>query len=57
MEYAVCLLGWRFFLGVAHPRQPKSNPDLKLPTADEIKAMVKECYRRFREALKRERAV
>ncbi len=57
MECAVCLLGWRLFLGVAHSPQPKSNPLLKLPTEDEIKAMVKECYRRFKEALKRERAV
>jgi len=52
MEYAICLLGWQFLLSLTHQQQPKFNPDLKLPTLDEIKQMKKEAYRRFKQDIK-----
>jgi len=52
MEVSFTLIGWQLSLTLAHL---KPYPDLKLPTEDEIKAMIKEAYRRFREAIKRER--
>ncbi|MBA7621318.1 hypothetical protein ES703_28678 [subsurface metagenome] len=55
MEYVLTFIGWQVFFGLTHCRQQKPDPRLKLPTEDEIKAMVKECYRRFREAIKKQR--
>ena len=55
MEVVVTLIGWQFSIMLARPSPQKKYPSLKLPTDDEIKAMVKECYRRFREAIKKQR--
>ncbi len=52
MEVAFTLIGWQFSIMLA---RPKTYPDLKLPTEDEIRAMIKEAYRRFREALRTKR--
>ncbi|MBA7523081.1 hypothetical protein ES705_15204 [subsurface metagenome] len=51
MECALTFIGWQVFFGLTHCRQ-KSNPDLKLPTLDELKQMKKEAYRRFKQAIK-----
>lgn len=50
MEYVLTLIGWQLSIMLAHP---KIYPDLKLPTEDGIKAMLKEAHRRFREAIKK----
>lgn len=55
MEVAIALAGWQLFIALAVSQKPKLDPRLKLPTLDEIKQMKKEAYRRFREALKRQR--
>ena len=52
MEYVITLIGWQFFIGLTHCQQRKANPDLKLPTLDELKQMKKEAYRRFKQAIK-----
>ncbi|MBA7523847.1 hypothetical protein ES705_15981 [subsurface metagenome] len=51
MRIAIALIGWQFIL-LAHLEK---IPDIKLPTLDEIRAMKKAAYRRFREAIKRQR--
>ena len=50
MELAVTLVGWQLFIALAVSLKP--NPDLKLPTVDEIKQMRKEAYHRFKRAFK-----
>lgn len=52
MNMALTLCSWQLSIILAHS---KTYPDLKLPTKDEIKAMVKEAGRRFREAMKKVR--
>lgn len=53
-ELAVSLAGWQLFIALAISHKlPKV--DLRLPTEEEIKAMLKECYRRFREAIKKQK--
>ena len=51
MEYVLTFMSWQVFFGLTHCRQ-KSNPDLKLPTLDELKQMKKEAYRRFKQGIK-----
>ncbi len=51
MEYALTFIGWQLFFGLTLCRQ-KPNPDLKLPTLDELNQMKKEAYRRFKQAIK-----
>ena len=41
---------WQLSIILSHS---KTYPDLKLPTQDEIKAMLKEAGQRFREAIKK----
>ena len=53
MKVALALAGWQFSMMLVSPQKP--DPRLILPTEDEIKAMIKECYRRFREAIKRQK--
>ncbi|GAI69165.1 unnamed protein product [marine sediment metagenome] len=55
MKVAVALIGWQLSILLARPDLEKKYPDLKLPADDEIKAMIKEAYRRFKEAIKRQR--
>jgi hypothetical protein len=52
MECVLTFIGWQVFFGLTHCRQQKPNPDLKLPTLDELKQMKKEAYRRFKQAIK-----
>ncbi len=49
MEFVLTLMSWQVFFGLTHCRQ---QPDLKLPTLDELKQMRKEAYRRFKQAIK-----
>ncbi len=51
MECVFHLIGWQLFFGLTLCRQ-EHNPDLKLPTLDELKQMRKEAYRRFKQAIK-----
>ncbi len=53
VKVALALAGWQFSMMLVSPQKP--NPALKLPTEAEIKAMIKESYRRFREAIKKQR--
>ncbi len=48
----VAVIGWQ--LSIMLTRQRKPNPALKLPTDEEIREMIKEGYRRFREAIKKQ---
>ena len=52
MNMALTLCSWQLAIMLTHS---KTYPDLKLPTKDEIKAMVKEAHRRFREVIKKAR--
>ncbi|MBA7632600.1 hypothetical protein ES703_40149 [subsurface metagenome] len=53
MKVAIALMGWQFSLMLT--RLMPNFPDIKLPTPAEIKEMKKQAYRRFREAIKRQR--
>ncbi|MBA7524812.1 hypothetical protein ES705_16956 [subsurface metagenome] len=55
MKVAVAAIGWQLSIMLARSSPQKKCPDLKLPTDDEIKAMIKDCYRRFREAIRKQR--
>lgn len=50
MIMALTLCSWQLSIILAHA---KTYPELKLPTGDEIKAMLKEAGRRFQEAIKK----
>jgi len=52
MNMVLTLCSWQLSIILAHA---KTYPDLKLPTKDAIKAMLKEAHRRFREAIKKVR--
>lgn len=50
MELAITIIGWHFIL-LAHLEKLPHN--LILPTMEELKAMKKAAYHRFREAIRR----
>ncbi|GAI03914.1 unnamed protein product [marine sediment metagenome] len=49
MRKAITLGGWQLSFSLTLCRQ-RPNPDLKLPTQDELKAMAKAVYRKFNKA-------
>jgi hypothetical protein len=51
MEFVLTLMTWQLFFGLTLCRQ-KPNPNLKLPTLDELKQMRKQAYRRFKQGIK-----
>ena len=55
MELALTLVGWQFSMMLARQKNQKPDPRLILPTEEEIKEMTKECYRRFGEAIKKQK--
>ena len=55
MELAITFIGWQFSVMLAHQKKPKPAPRLRVPTDEEIKAMIKERYRRFREVIKKQK--
>ena len=54
MELAITFIGWQFSMMLARQKNQKPDPRLKLPTDEELKEMIKDCYRRFREAIKKQ---
>ncbi|GAI67751.1 unnamed protein product [marine sediment metagenome] len=53
MKVAFAVIGWQFSIMLASPQKP--NPALKLPTLEELDQMRKEAYRRFREAIEKQK--
>jgi hypothetical protein len=50
MRKAITLWGWQLAVTLNRLELQGETPDLKLPTEDELKAMVKVAYRKFYEA-------
>ena len=55
MELVITFIGWQFSMMLARQKKRKRDTRLKLPTDEEIRAMMKEVYRWFREAVKKQR--
>ena len=45
-------VGWQLSVMLCHP---KTYPEIRLPSEEEIKAMLKQAYQRFRDAIKKQK--